>query len=1217
MQELIEHLPPALFLLKDWLPVGLAALVFFGIGLLLAKFVWGRYNQRLANAVDENMALAGQWSALGASQQDLFKKLRVRWQADREAYGSVIAEKDSHISRLVGELRGAGVEVPPFAVLPLDELEARARVRELEARLAEERSEVERLRGELERPAPLPFAVVENGGAVPEADVSGGETLEARIRDLEQDLIDTHDQLHGVRAEYEKQVALVESLEAKLIARPGPTEESAQSDAERAQLRALLDQRGRELRRLREGWDASRLALTEDLRSERETSAALRSELEEANRRLEETREAERSGLESLASAASEERSRLETRIAELENRLAEREAKFGEREAEVARLEEVLSQRAASLSEAEAKLSDLEAELRRKGALRAELNDACHELYDVRRALLGRIETIGALEARLAELENVEAKNLDLSVGLDSVREELAMALEAGVRAEETAESATAELASAKADLAASEELGEALSAQLNELRREASELRLSLAARSEEHQRSLAQMDELEAIISDRGAEVNDLSAELRQQRDLGRQLKEALAQTQGELEALGEEAARLDREIKARTSFAEEQERRVEALEGALAARYRELDEVRIEAEDRGREIRHFASRATQLEDEMARRSAVFVESDRRIISVEGELEVANARIAEFAAQLDETGRLLADVRTELESVAREKEEKLRELERATRRVAELEETTRLREVQMVELERSIADARAEAGSLQAKAERLAEQVADTETRNEAALGALAELEAAARQRDEERAAAERELAEAASQIASLMERVDGLQAELEEACEERRRSEETAADLRESLRAGDERILELSATIEGKESEANALAAEIATLESEVQAKSAAETEALARISALEEELSAKQGEIAALESAIEAKSAAEAEWRARISQLEDELAARRADRAELEVELETVLKARADAEAKLRERLSELEEGLSAKLAEIGTGKATLEEELALRISEADALQGRLDDSTALLRAERVERSALAKETEGLRRALAERIGEINELHVRIGEAMMQNAFRDAEIEKLRQRLQPVEAKLETVAELVDGADPADEGEKATVPASVEDLCCGHSPYEAIVPALLEEAISLDEIAVPAAHHGPSKETEAAEAREAAGLDEDHTIFFGESAATLGRSELEKIDRCAKAIRRLERRVEVTVVGYSGAEGGTDFVETLSARRADAVRERLVERGVALAAVKVKASGRDRRFSDKRARRVEMVLSPVAAAEAVN
>lgn len=1171
MQELIEHLPPALFLLKDWLPVGLAALVFFGIGLLLAKFVWGRYNQRLANAVDENMALAGQWSALGASQQDLFKKLRVRWQADREAYEGVIAEKDSHIARLVGELRGAGAEVPPFAALPLDELEARARVRELEARLDEERSEVERLRGELERPAPLPFAVVENGGAVPETDVSGGETLEARIRDLEQDLIDTHDQLHGVRAEYEKQVALVESLEAKLIARPGPTEESAQSDAERAQLRALLDQRGRELRRLREGWDASRLALTEDLRSER-----------------------------------------------------------------------------AASLSEAEAKLSDLEAELRRKGALRAELNDACHELYDVRRALLGRIETIGALEARLAELENVEAKNLDLSVGLDSVREQLAMALEAGVRAEETAESATAELASAKADLAASEELGEALSAQLNELRREASELRLSLAARSEEHQRSLAQMDELEAIISDRGAEVNDLSAELRQQRDLGRQLKEALAQTQGELEALGEEAARLDREVKARTSFAEEQERRVEALEEALAARYRELNEVRIEAEDRGREVRHFASRATQLEDEMARRSAVFVESDRRIISVESELEVANARIAEFAAQLDETGRLLADVRTELESVARDKEEKLRELERATRRVAELEETTRLREVQMVELERSIADARAEAGSLQAKAERLAEQVADTETRNEAALGALAELEAAARQRDEERAAAERELAEAASQIASLMERVDGLQAELEEACEERRRSEETAADLRESLRAGDERILELSATIEGKESEANALADEVATLESEVQAKSAAETEALARISALEEELSAKQGEIAALESAIEAKSAAEAEWRARISQLEDELsakqakvnsleaaaeardsaeeeglariaelqdelAARRADRAELEA----VLKARADAEAKLRERLSELEEGLSAKLAEIGTGTATLEEELALRILEADALQGRLDDSTALLRVERVERSALAKETEGLRRALAERIGEINELHVRIGEAMMQNAFRDAEIEKLRQRLRPVEAKLETAAELVDGADPAEEGEKATVPGSVEDLGSGHSPYEAIVPVLLEEAISLDEIAVPAAHHGPSKETEAAEAREAAGLDEDHTIFFGESAATLGRSELEKIDRCAKAIRRLERRVEVTVVGYSGAEGGTDFVETLSARRADAVRERLVERGVALAAVKVKASGRDRRFSDKRARRVEMVLSPVAAAEAVN
>ena len=66
------------FLLKNLLPVGLVAIVFFSIGLLLAKFIWGRFNQRLSYAIEENLNLASQWSALGASQRDLFQKLRGR-----------------------------------------------------------------------------------------------------------------------------------------------------------------------------------------------------------------------------------------------------------------------------------------------------------------------------------------------------------------------------------------------------------------------------------------------------------------------------------------------------------------------------------------------------------------------------------------------------------------------------------------------------------------------------------------------------------------------------------------------------------------------------------------------------------------------------------------------------------------------------------------------------------------------------------------------------------------------------------------------------------------------------------------------------------------------------------------------------------------------------------------------------------------------------------
>jgi outer membrane protein OmpA-like peptidoglycan-associated protein len=95
------------------------------------------------------------------------------------------------------------------------------------------------------------------------------------------------------------------------------------------------------------------------------------------------------------------------------------------------------------------------------------------------------------------------------------------------------------------------------------------------------------------------------------------------------------------------------------------------------------------------------------------------------------------------------------------------------------------------------------------------------------------------------------------------------------------------------------------------------------------------------------------------------------------------------------------------------------------------------------------------------------------------------------------------------------------------------------------------------------------------------------------------------------------AEIEKIDRCARSVRRLGRRVEVTVIGYAGSEGSSDFNESVSARRADAVRERLVERGVSQAVVKVKAAGQDRRFSDWKARRVEMIVAPIAVAETVN
>ena len=48
-----------------------------------------------------------------------------------------------------------------------------------------------------------------------------------------------------------------------------------------------------------------------------------------------------------------------------------------------------------------------------------------------------------------------------------------------------------------------------------------------------------------------------------------------------------------------------------------------------------------------------------------------------------------------------------------------------------------------------------------------------------------------------------------------------------------------------------------------------------------------------------------------------------------------------------------------------------------------------------------------------------------------------------------------------------------------------------------------------------------------------------------------------------------------------------------------------------------MRERLLEKGVSRNLVTVRGAGQDRRFSEWKARRVEMIVVPVAVAEAVN
>ncbi len=1156
------------FLLKSLLPVGVLAILFFGIGLLLAKFIWGRFQQRLNNAVEENMNLASQWSVLAVSQQDLFKKLRVRWQSDRDAFDAVLAEKEQLIARLGVGLKATGADLSGIPAISAEDVAARAKVRELESALATEKAEVARLREEADRSEMpiLPFAVLD-GSSTPS---SGEEDFASRIRDLEQDLIDTHDELHRVRSDYEKQVKLVESLESKLIAVPVPV--AAAASPEIAQMMALLAQRARETKARRDRLQGQRteasLANTAEIAEISARHAEAMESIELRRAELEARFSEEKDALENLLAQRAREtkaqrdrflgqrteaflanaaemaeisarhaeaiesveqgRALLEARFSEekdaLENLLAEAGVAAESRQAELARLEKMLADRETELAEACEKLEEIEVLRRRRGSLQAELNDAHHELYDVRRALNLRIEEMGLLDGRLSELSEVGAQNLALARDLEATREQLAGSLQSLASAEVVRDQASASLVELEALLESERTVASAVATQLNETRRELSEVRIALSAKSDEYQTALAQMEELEAIISDRSAEVNDLSTELRQQRDLARQLKNTLAETQGELEALNEESRALNAGVKARAAFAEEQQARVAALELALSERYHELNRVRVDAEEHSRKARHHESRATQLEAELDRRGAEFEASFSRVATAEEALEASNARIAALSGQLEMAGISLGELRQELEGVSREKDETLRGLERAGRRVAELEEAALKREVQLVEIERELAEARSFGGDLERKFERL--------------------------------------------------------QVELETAREERSLSSASVSELEEALRASDDRTLQLASRLDEKEGEVAALSAELEKLQTLVDERTTGESEAQARIEALESEIETRLAELRREHEAINETGA-------------------------LEITLQ------ADEIAKLREQLAADSETHAAEIARI---RGELTEESALSLDEIEKLHVQLAAETGRFEEESALRQASLAEIEDLREKLAARSESIRDLQNQISAVMMQRDSRDSELSALKDKLRAMEETLRDLPGF---------GVNAFVKPpviQVDPVALEAATLNLVSETATEVGISLDALTSTHSHHPPKPASEASpEPASSAwtGNDEDLTVFFNESASVPSQAEIEKIDRCARSVRRLGRRVEVTVIGYAGSEGSSDFNESVSARRADAVRERLVERGVSQAVVKVKAAGQDRRFSDWKARRVEMIVAPIAVAETVN
>jgi chromosome segregation ATPase len=1023
----------SLFLLEHLLPVGIAAIAFFLIGLLIARFLWGRYSQRLSFAVEENLNLASQWSALGSSQRDLFKKLRSRWQEDRDAWETRLADieeqilaKETRISQLTRQLKSSGKEIPEEQEV---DQTLQEEIRRLKAEIESRDEEIAELKELQENPVQVsPITPLLSGTA------ENGEGM-TRLQELEQDLIDTHDELHQVREDYLKQVKVVESLEDKLI--------EAAPSAELLNAKERIEALEKELEAAGTPTGASSEQLFALLRQRSAELFAFRSDvnsLKAENRKLLESM-VERSELEAV-SADLDDRVK---RLAEREEEIEDLKSHLNERAIEIESLHRELEERGAEMEALQSRLADAEILERRRISLQSELNDAHHEMYDVRKALRERLEEIEILELGMEELEASEAE-------------------------------------------------AHALAGELKDTRHELSDVRIALNAKTSEYEQLAAEMEELEAIIEDRGAEVNDLSSEVRQQRDLIRQLKDSLAEKEGELEALGEESAKFSVTFNAKERFLNEQALRIADLENSLAERYRELNDVRSRMDEGEKSARYHEAQAEQLSAELERRREQFEQSDHRIATAEEEIEEAHAKIAQLTGQLTESEQTILDLREELSVLSRDKDEVIRQLERAGKRVEELEAAARERETRIVELEQEWRDSSREGEEL--------------------------------------------------------LRKVEMLTSEIEEANENREASKVAISELEEALRGSDSRTLELSRLIEEKDGELDSLRSEVESMEALAAEKERRIVEATAELDAL---------------------------------------------RSEMEEKLEIA-----------SQQVPEVE-------------KVKYGETISQRDEKIEHLKAEIEDRETSLRQYVEQQKKSVAEIDQLRGKVAKRGDSIRELQNEISNIMMQRSARDNEISLLKDKLRSFEKQLEEASQSGNGESKSIKSLEAAIHQSLASEQSGGAT-----------GTSFDELDESENHHAPaSVEAGNPEPRPAANVREpaaengeeeamdDDSVFFDEASAALTERSLGRIDEFARNLRRGGSRASVAIIGFAGSEGSADYKETLGAKRADAVRERLIERGVPRSRISVKSAGQDRRFSNWRARRVEMILIPNAVAESVN
>jgi chromosome segregation ATPase len=1025
----------SLFLFSNWLPVGISAIAFFGVGLLLAKFIWGGYSGRLHFAVEENLNLAGQWNSLGVSQRDLFKKLRVRWQQDRMTWDAKVGELEGVVrarDERVGELTRTLQNDGQMLVGDQEQSEIHLRrIAELEKQLAEQKLvEQKHLAGTLDATPATILGDSEEG-------------LQQRIRDLEQDLIDTHDELHDVRDGFRKQVEMVETLEAQLIAQPalGVVGEDAATNAalvpgQVVQLTALLAQRTREIRSLRE----------------------------------------------SVANEVTHRPRHVEAAAGVGVNPNLERKFQW--------------------LSE--------------------ELSNSTHEMFDVRSALVGRLDEISLLEGRLDELDGIEQQHDRLAAQLADTVAELVDVRTALHRSLE--EIANQERRWETRPGGESDQV--AFAQGISDARHEMSDVRLALNEAISREKVLLAQKEELEAAMEDQSTEVSGLANELRNQRDLVAKLREAMAEQQGELDAVRDEATFLTQSINAKGTYAEEQAQRVVAVEASLSQFYGEMNQVRMRCDQQTQRADTHLARVRELEEEMQQRQADFDRADSRVERAEAALMAARAQVEEVTNRLHSSDQAISELTEELGILSRERVQHLRELDETIVRVQTLQAEAQQREEALGVLRHTL-DIR------ETEAREATQASASAQTK----LGNILETN--------------RSLELTISEQIALIQERDTANGELQRHC---KRLETEMSNARQAADSAVQQIVGLEDALSQGETKTLALSRHLVERETEIR-------QLEFDLSGLRHKLNVKDGE--------------------------------------------------ADASGKTGES-SHLGLRIHAARSALAASIKAPAEDLAQKNQEIETLKSELRALEQRSREFGEQRQRSIDEVERLRLKVAERAESIRELQSQISSVMLQRSSRDSEIALLKDKLRALESKmldsngsnhasgsigqgssLDLAAALVSSLE-AEQGD------SRSGTHLDEVPEPAPVNRLAGEPAGTRAGAVPVAQVGGVLQ-----------------VHFAEGSAELSVEERARLDDWSREARTRSRMELVSVLGFAGAEGPRGFVESLSARRAEAVRERLLERGIPQHRMTVRSAGQDTTTSEEDSRRVELSLVAQAVAERVN